>query len=756
VGDVVFPALGVPDWGLRFVLGLLVLGFPIAVIFSWVYEMTPEGLKRERDIDRSESVTQATGQKINTVIIVLLVTAIGAVVADRMIPESEPPTAAGTPTDSAAADEAALADASDDPAPEQSTTAVAEGPADPEDAAEAAASMFMNTAPEQSVAVLPFVNMSGDAENEFFSDGLSEELLNVLAKVPDLFVAARTSSFHFKGHTGDIADIARRLRVRNVLEGSVRKSGSRVRITAQLIDASNGYHLWSDTYDRTLEDVFAVQDEIASHVAESLKVALLDEGAAQPEKPTEVIDAYLAYLQGQQALGDAGEGGYKRAIEAFETATALDPEFAEAHAGLAIAWGNLLEWGNTGRQEGEPPLRAAAARAIELDDRLALAWVADGIARRYESEFLTENAAALESLERAYRLAPDDVTVIYWYSEALRWNGRTVEGIVPIERALVRDPYSPALLVQLAQAQSAQGNKDAARESYRKVSELAPRNPMGPDGVAVVERGRGRFDESIVWQYRALQIDTTDTYSAAIIATDYLELDDRERAGEWLAVARDMDADAAMTRYASAVLALYQGDVGQARAEARRFFDDGLGGQPGPSATWMFMIRTGDLLDSGDAERAVAFAMEGTDREQRIDTTTSASDLYTFLLALPAVAEADPDEAGKVGNALERVVTNDESRIGNASRSSVGCGVAAWQGNAQTAIPRCRDVLGKNAGFGYLFWQFSTLFDPVRDDPAWQAFVDELRADRAARREQFRASGAEPVPAKPASAEQET
>jgi hypothetical protein len=331
-----------------------------------------------------------------------------------------------------------------------------------------------------------------------------------------------------------------------------------------------------------------------------------------------------------------------------------------------------------------------------------------------------------------------------------------VEGIVPIERALVRDPYSPALLVQLAQAQSAQGNKDAARESYRKVSELAPRNPMGPDGVAVVERGRGRFDESIVWQYRALQIDTTDTYSAAIIATDYLELDDRERAGEWLAVARDMDADAAMTRYASAVLALYQGDVGQARAEARRFFDDGLGGQPGPSATWMFMIRTGDLLDSGDAERAVAFAMEGTDREQRIDTTTSASDLYAFLLALPAVAEADPDEAGKVGNALERVVTNDESRIGNASRSSVGCGVAAWQGNAQTAIPRCRDVLGKNAGFGYLFWQFSTLFDPVRDDPAWQAFVDELRADRAARREQFRASGAEPVPAKPASAEQET
>jgi TolB-like protein/Flp pilus assembly protein TadD len=750
VGDVVFPALGVPDWGLGLVLGLLILGFPIALIFSWIYELTPEGIKREKDIDRSQSVTAETGQKINVTIIALLVVAIGVIVADRLIPEApvsvadetdEPPAVADTP-EPAPAD--AGADASDD------------APADSTDPAEAAASMFMNTAPEQSVAVLPFVNMSGDAQNEFFSDGLSEELLNVLAKVPDLFVAARTSSFHFKGHTGDIADIARRLRVRNVLEGSVRKSGSRVRITAQLIDASNGYHLWSDTYDRTLEDVFAVQDEIASHVAEALKVALLDEGAAQPEHPTEVIDAYLAYLQGQQALGDAGEGGYQRAIEAFAKATALDPKFAEAHAGLAIAWGNLLEWGNTSRQEGEAPLKAAAARAIELDDGLALAWVAHGIARRYDSEFLTENAAALESLERAYRLAPDDATVIYWYSEALHWNGRTVEGIVPIERALVRDPYSPALLAQLAQAQSAQGNKDAARESYRKVAELAPRNPTGPDGVAVVERGRGRFDESIVWQHRTLQIDPTDTYSAAIMATDYLELDDPGRAGEWLAVARDMDADAAMTRYASAVLALYQGDVEQARAEARRYFDDGLAGQPGPSVLWMFMIRSSELLASGQAEQAVSLAMEGTDRNQRIDTTTSGSDLYAFLIALPALAVADPDEARKVGNALDRVVMNNEARLSSGSRAALGCSAAAWQGNVQVAIPRCQRVLVNNASAGYLFWRFSELFDPIRDEPAWRSFMDEVRADRATRRERLKASGAEPVPAKPVAGGRET
>jgi hypothetical protein len=217
-----------------------------------------------------------------------------------------------------------------------------------------------------------------------------------------------------------------------------------------------------------------------------------------------------------------------------------------------------------------------------------------------------------------------------------------------------------------------------------------------------------------------------------------------------------MDADAAMTRYASAVLALYRGDVDRARAEAGRYFDDGLAGQPGPGVLWMFMIRTSELLASGQAEEAVAFALEGTDRDQRIDTTTSSSDLYAFLIALPALAAADADEAGKVANAVDRVVMNDESRLNIGGRASLGCGVAAWQGNAETAIARCREVLERSAGAGYLFWRLSDLFDPIRNDPAWQSFVDEVRAERAARREQLKASGAEPVPARPAVREQDT
>ena len=204
------------------------LGFPLALIFSWVYELTPEGLKREHEVDRNQSVTAATARKLNVVVGVLLVVAIGMLVFDRYV-ERE-------------ASASVKADAQTG-APSVAPTRARTGPA--------------------SIAVLPFVNMSDDKANEYFSDGLTEELLNVLAKVPGLRVIARTSSFAFKGKDATIAEVSHALDVAHVLEGSVRKAGDRVRITAQLIRAADSSHLWSETYDRTLQDIFAIQDEIS-------------------------------------------------------------------------------------------------------------------------------------------------------------------------------------------------------------------------------------------------------------------------------------------------------------------------------------------------------------------------------------------------------------------------------------------------------------------------------------------------------------
>ena len=387
VADVVFPALGVPDFGLRFIIGFLIVCFPLALIFSWVYEMTPEGLKKEREIDRTRSITPETGQKINALIIVLLVLAIVTVVADRLIPE--PPAEPGVRAQQDAARGGEIVrDQSAEPLQTVNKTVA-------------------NTAPEKSVAVLPFVNMSNDPENEFFSDGLSEELLNVLAGMPDLYVAARTSSFYFKGHTGDIGEIAQQLRVRNVLEGSVRKSGDRVRITAQLIDATNGYHLWSDTFDRNIEDVFAVQDEISQHVAEALQIALLsgDEPAREADKPTENMDAYLAYLRGQQHVNAGGVEGFVSAVADFEEAIKLDPGFAEAHASLGLAWASQISWGNITYADAGQKVRAAADKALALNEQLALAWTADGLAYAYSGPARRNDRQLVEERqERPQRL----------------------------------------------------------------------------------------------------------------------------------------------------------------------------------------------------------------------------------------------------------------------------------------------------------------------------------------------------------------
>jgi TolB-like protein len=215
VTSTIFPILSLPTWSVTLVTIFLLIGFPLVLVFSWAYEITPEGIKKEQDVERSESITRETAKKLDIAVIVLLILAMGGLVVDRLIPD------ATTPATEATADNVAVA-----------------------------------SVPDQSIAVLPFANMSADPDNEYFSDGLSEELLNLLAKIPELKVAARTSAFAFKNKDTDATEIAKQLRVAHVLEGSVRQSGDRIRVTAQLIDASNGYHLWSKTWERTLTDVF--------------------------------------------------------------------------------------------------------------------------------------------------------------------------------------------------------------------------------------------------------------------------------------------------------------------------------------------------------------------------------------------------------------------------------------------------------------------------------------------------------------------
>lgn len=306
VAEFAFENFGAPDWVLKTFVMLLLLGLPLALFFAWAFEMTPEGIKREEDVDRSQSVTASTGRKLDYVIIAALVIALGYTWWSRQAVEAPAPPA----TPAVVTEEAEV----DQKAPDL-----------------------------RSIAVLPFVNMSSDQAQEWFSDGLTEEILNALARTPDLLVAARTSSFKYKNSDGDAPTIAAALGVAHILEGSVRSSRDRLRVTAQLIRASDGFHLWSQTYDREPEDVIRIQEDIALEIAKALETAMDPEALARMvSSGTSSVPAYKAYLEGLAAntstLSTADVYTFLRARDAFERAIELDPEFSFAYWELAQFW----------------------------------------------------------------------------------------------------------------------------------------------------------------------------------------------------------------------------------------------------------------------------------------------------------------------------------------------------------------------------------------------------------------------------------
>ncbi|HKJ18892.1 MAG TPA: hypothetical protein VJ984_16180, partial [Xanthomonadales bacterium] len=298
VADIMQPALLLPDWFTRVVTILVMLGFPLAVFFSWAYELTPEGIKTTAEVDAEESVTPQTGRKLDRIIIGMLVLVVGVLLADRFLLSPEPVSPAAT-----------------------AEVAVEPG--------------------VTSIAVMPFVNMSSEAEQDYFSDGISEEILNVLAGVEGLQVTSRSSSFALRDDNLDIPTIAEKLGVNHVLEGSVRKAGNRVRVTAQLIQVDQDAHLWSDTYDRDLNDIFAIQDEISGAIVDALKEELgLSQGIDVIDSRLHTNpDAYAAYLRGNHLLNQRTRRALETAVTEYRSALVLDPEFARAHAQLAI---NLL------------------------------------------------------------------------------------------------------------------------------------------------------------------------------------------------------------------------------------------------------------------------------------------------------------------------------------------------------------------------------------------------------------------------------
>ncbi len=457
VADVVLNNIEAPDWVFRAILLLVALGFPFALIFAWAFELTPEGLKREHEVDRTESITHITGRKLDFIIMAVMALALVYFAYDEFLL---------------------------DPTGDELAVTATTQPADP----------ARSERSELSIAVLPFVNMSDDPGNEYFSDGIAEEILNVLVRVEGIRVVSRTSSFAFKDKDIGIPGIAKELNVDHVLEGSVRKAGNTVRVTAQLIDVRTDSHLWSGTYDRELEDIFAIQDEISGQIVQALKVAL---GAGEAEamihaqKPTENLDAYELYLRGRYFWQRRGEDNIRRAIGLFEQATELDPQFARAWSSLAAAHVTLPTYSDTPTAEQYPLAVSAAQKALMLDDSLAEAYAVLGDMARFDRKW----AEAKAHYVRAIANEPKNSTAHLWYGEHLTSVGRVRDALEETLIAYNLDPLHPGTNVNLAWTYLLLGDANNALKYGVAAWDLG--HPWGLYAQAMAHLRLGEFERAV-------------------------------------------------------------------------------------------------------------------------------------------------------------------------------------------------------------------------------------------------------------------
>jgi TolB-like protein len=326
--------------------------------------------------------------------------------------------------------------------------------------------------PQPSIAVLPFVNLSADKEQEYFCDGMAEEIINALTQVEGLPVVARTSAFSFRGKEIDIREIGRKLNVETLLEGSVRKAGNKLRITAQLVNVVDGYHLWSEKYDRDMEDIFAIQDEISLGIVDKLKLKLLGEIKGELIKSyTEDIEAYNLYLKGRYFWNKRTGGDLKRAIEYFEQAIERDSRYAPAYAGIADSYNDLPNYSSFSPDEAYPKANEAALKALELDDKLAEAHASLGLIK---SEYDWDWEGAEKEFKRAIELNSACVTAHYWYGLLLLYLARFDDAIKEMKKALELDPLSLLIYKHMGLILFLAGQSDEAIETLKKALEMEP------------------------------------------------------------------------------------------------------------------------------------------------------------------------------------------------------------------------------------------------------------------------------------------
>jgi TolB-like protein/Tfp pilus assembly protein PilF len=551
--SILFPTFDAPSWAMKVLVGLMVLCFPVALVLSWAFEITPEGIKLESEIDPKRSITRKTGRKIVGLTIALAIVAAGLFAFQLLRTSPLSRVESGVP--------ATLNDAINGLA-------------------------GARPIPEKSIAVLPFENLSRDPDNAYFCEGVQDEILTRLAKVADLKVISRTSTQHFKSAPENLPEIAKQLSVAHILEGSVQKSSDQVRVNVQLINAMTDAHLWAETYDRKLTDIFAVESEIAKAIAETLQAKLSGaEKSSIAKAPTANPEAYELYLKGRFFWNKRTGDDLRKSIDYLKQAIAKDPGYALAYAALADSYGLLRFYGRASPAESVVPAQAAARKALELDDSLAEAHASLGLIATEELEI---NRAVAE-LERAIQLNPNYATAHHWLGLALATLRQSDRSIGELKRALELDPLSMIINADLSIIYLYAHRYDDAEAQARKTLEIDSRSFVAHYYLGAALQLTGRLKEAIPEFQKAVELNN-DPYSIAMLAQAYARNGQTDEARKLLAHLNEMAKSAEVPDYALATAYTSLGEKERAIGALEHGFAEG-------NKSYLFLLPGDPFLD---------------------------------------------------------------------------------------------------------------------------------------------------------------
>jgi len=521
--SILLPTFDAPSWAMKVIVLVLVLGFPAALILSWAFEITPKGIKLESEIEPNKSIARRTGRKLVALTTALAVVAAGLFVYQLVRSKSETP---GSPI----------------------TAAIA----------------------RKSIAVLPFDNLSRDPDNAYFCEGVQDEILTRLAKVADLKVISRTSTQHFKSTPDNLPQIAKQLGVAHILEGSVQKAGEQVRVNVQLINAMTDAHLWADTFDRKLTDIFAVESEIAKTIAETLQARLSgSEKSSIAKTPTVNPEAYELYLRGKFFAEKRTGADLRKSIEYYDRAIAKDPGYPLAYVGLADSHLLLTAYGAISPKEAASPARTARKKALELDDSLAQAHASSGLLANLELDL----NRAITELERAIQLNPNYATAHHWIALPLMAIGQSDRAIVEGKRAIELDPLSLICNADLAWVYFNARRYDETEAQARKTLEMDPRFYVAHYYLGEALQFKGKLTDATA-EYQKSFESNNDPFSLAMLGQACARQGKTDEARKVLARLREQAKSQYISPYAFAVVLTALGDKAHAIVELERGYDD--------------------------------------------------------------------------------------------------------------------------------------------------------------------------------------